>query len=389
MNIIILSAQYPPINKANLYTDNMALHYTARQWAKMGHNVFAFPLFLQSEAFSSSPHSGYSKKIFETVTDNVSLYIKDLKCTGANGTVKKSAIKKAAKQYNKLIKTLPKIDLLIVHSPSSTFDLADYLKLTCPKVVVFNTLDCKNISVPKFARYHKIYDAFGFTLDSVKKKIEETVELKKPTFVTRSEVPNFIMPEKFNRKWDNEQIRLIFTGELMPYKNIDVIINALAKVDNREKFHLDLIGVGSMEPALRRLIVNHNLTETVTFYNFMFKNDIINKIRSSDIFVMASSHLTFGLSYLEAMSQGCIPICVEDDKIDGIVESGTNGYILKEKDVEALTNKLNEIAKLSQKELSTISKSAVDTASSLTEEKTAARYIEKTLASLSIKNHAD
>ena len=40
MNILIISSQYPPINKANLYTENMELHYMARQWAKMGHKVF-------------------------------------------------------------------------------------------------------------------------------------------------------------------------------------------------------------------------------------------------------------------------------------------------------------------------------------------------------------
>lgn len=382
MNILVISAQYPPINKANLYTENMALHYMARQWVKMGHKVFAFPLFIQTEAFPNTySDDTFSKKIFETVADNVSLFIKDFK-RGSNGLVKKSSIKKAANQYRKLLKTLPEIDLAIVHSPSSTYDLADYLKLTCPKIVVFDTSDCKKLSTPKFARYHKLYNAFGYTLDSVKNKIEGMTEIKKPTFVTRSQVPNFVMPERFDRKWESDVIRLVFAGEFAPYKNIDVIINALSNVDNRNKFHLDLIGAGAMEPALRRLIVNNNMTENVTFYNSMFKGDLFNKFRESDVFVMASSHLSFGLSYLEAMSQGCIPVCVEDDRIDGIVQDGINGYILKAKDVDALTKKLNEIAEHSTKKLSAMSKAAVETASNLTEEKTATRYIEEVLASI-------
>lgn len=384
MNILVISSQYPPINKANLYTENMALHYTARQWVKMGHKVFAFPLFLQAEAFPDTySNDTFSKKIFETVADNVSLFIKDFKRNPSNGLVKKSAIKKAAKQYRKLLKTLPKIDLAIVHSPSSTYDLADYLKLTCPKVAVFDTNDCKKLSVPKFARYHKMYDAFGYTLDSVKNKIESVTEIKKPTFVTRSQVPNFIMPERFDRQWKDDVIRLVFAGEFAPYKNIDVIINALAKVKDRSKFHLDLIGAGAMEPALRRLIVNNNMTETVTFYNSMFKSELLSKFRTSDVFVMASSHLSFGLSYLEAMSQGCIPLCVEDERIDGIIQNGVNGYILKAKDVDALAKKLDDIAELSASKLSVISEAAVETASNLTEEKTATRYIEEVLANVS------
>ena len=79
MNILVISAQYPPINKANLYTENMALHYMARQWVKMGHKVFAFPLFIQTEAFPNTySDDTFSKKIFETVADNVSLFIKHM-----------------------------------------------------------------------------------------------------------------------------------------------------------------------------------------------------------------------------------------------------------------------------------------------------------------------
>lgn len=386
MNILIISSQYPPINKANLYTENMALHYMARQWAKMGHSVFAFPLFLRSESFHDDYYSNdsFSKKIFETVADNVSLYIKDFK-RGSNGTVRKSSIKKAAKQYKKQLKALPKFDLAIVHSPTSAYDIVERLRLTCPKVAIFDTTDCKKITVPKLARYQRIYSAFGYTLNSVKSKIEDMTEIKMPTFVTNSEVPNFVMPERFDRQWDNDTIRLVFAGELAPYKNIDVIVNALSKVNDRKKFHLDLIGAGSMDPALRRLVRNNDMNDIVTFNSSMFKSDVFNKFRSSDVFIMASKHLSFGLTYLEAMSQGCITICVEDDRIDGIINDGVNGYVLKEKDVDALTAKLNEIASLSKESLSEMSEAAVEAASNLTEEKIATQYIEGVLASIEKK----
>lgn len=386
MNILIISSQYPPINKANLYTENMALHYMARQWVKMGHNVFAFPLFINSQAYHDEYYSSdnFSKKIFETVADNVSLYIKDFK-RSSNGAVKKSSIKKAANQYKKQLKSLPKFDLAVVHSPTSAYDIVERLRLSCPKIAVFDTTDCKKVTVPKLARYQKIYRAFGYTLDSVKAKIESMTEVKTPSFVTHSEVPNFVIPERFDRQWDNDIIRLVFAGELAPYKNIDVIVNALSKVNDRKKFHLDLIGTGSMDPALRRLVNNNNMNDIVTFNSSMFRSDVFNKFRSSDVFIMASKHLSFGLSYLEAMSQGCITICVEDDRIDGIIKDGVNGYILKEKDVDALAAKLNEIAALSAEKLSEMSEAAVEAVSNLTEEKIATQYIEGLLASIEKK----
>ncbi len=382
MNILIISSQYPPINKANLYTENMSLHYTARQWAKMGHNVIAFPLFLQSESFLSDPRNFYSKKIFETTADNVSLYIKDIKLSSSKNGVKKRMLRSAAKQYRKLLKTLPPIDLLIVHEPTSAYDIADYLRIPCHKVAVFTTKDATTLRIPKFARYNKIYDAFAFTLDSVQTKIKNITKTDKPCVVTCSETPNFIMPERIDKVWDEEKLRLLFIGELTPFRNLDVIINALSKTKNRDKMHLDIIGIGSMEPALHRLIANLGLTDIVTFRGSMLKADAFRIIRESDVFIMANSHVTFGLSYLEAMSQGCIPVCVEDSRIDGIVKHGINGYILKEKDTDALTQCLDQIAEMPIKERSAISDATIETVSGLTEEKIAARYLDVILSTM-------
>ncbi|MBR5272667.1 MAG: glycosyltransferase [Clostridia bacterium] len=350
----------------------------------MGHNVIAFPLFLQSESFLSDPRNNYSKKIFDTVADNVSLYIKDLKLNSSKG-VKKSALKSAAKQYRKILKTLPEIDLLVVHEPTSTYDLTDYLRIPCHKVAVFTTKDARTLTTPKFARYSKIYDAFGFTLDSVRRRIDKIIKTDKPCVVTCSETPNFVMPATIDKVWDNDKLRLLFIGELTPFKNLDIIINAIAKTRNKDKMHLDIIGTGSMEPALHRLIANLDLANTVTLRGATSKVEAFKIMRESDVFVMANCHVTFGLAYLEAMSQGCIPICVEDDRIDGIVQDGLNGYILKEKDTEALTNRLDQIAEMSRTELAKISKSTIETVSELTEEKIAARYLDVVLSTVETK----
>ena len=47
----------------------------------------------------------------------------------------------------------------------------------------------------------------------------------------------------------------------------------------------------------------------------------------SDVFVLPSVNETFGMVYLEAMSQGCIPIGTSGEGIDGIIENGKNGYL--------------------------------------------------------------
>ena len=65
--------------------------------------------------------------------------------------------------------------------------------------------------------------------------------------------------------------------------------------------------------------------------------------RKSDIFIMPSYNETFGLVYLEAMSQGLPIIYTKREGIDGYFKEETVGYSVNPKDINDIAGKIEMI----------------------------------------------
>jgi glycosyltransferase involved in cell wall biosynthesis len=61
----------------------------------------------------------------------------------------------------------------------------------------------------------------------------------------------------------------------------------------------------------------------------MPKEKLLNNYRNSDIFIMPSYNETFGLVYIEAMSQGLPIIYTQNEGVDGYFKEGSVGYSVK------------------------------------------------------------
>lgn len=69
------------------------------------------------------------------------------------------------------------------------------------------------------------------------------------------------------------------------------------------------------------------IDKSVKFTGYLPHSEVLAKMRESDIFILPSTVETFGMVYLEAMSQGCITVCTKDDGISGIIKDGENGFL--------------------------------------------------------------
>ena len=63
--------------------------------------------------------------------------------------------------------------------------------------------------------------------------------------------------------------------------------------------------------------------------------------RKSDIFTMPSFHETFGLVYVEAISQGLPIIYTKGEEIEDFVEHNKTGLLVKPKDVDSLVKAMD------------------------------------------------
>ena len=83
------------------------------------------------------------------------------------------------------------------------------------------------------------------------------------------------------------------------------------------------------------IIIVHGLIES--------KEELMRLYRSSDIFVMVSSNETFGLVYIEAISQGLPVIYSKGQGIDGYFSNGTIGYVCTPSNVNEIVHATKEI----------------------------------------------
>ncbi|MDE5853437.1 MAG: glycosyltransferase [Ruminococcus sp.] len=102
---------------------------------------------------------------------------------------------------------------------------------------------------------------------------------------------------------DKKSIKVFFTGRLVYYKGIDILLKAFTKVHNCELF---IAGTGELETSLKAYAESHGLRKKVHFLGFLPDYELKQAYADCDIFVLPSvaKSEAFGIVQLEAMIYG-------------------------------------------------------------------------------------
>jgi phosphatidylinositol alpha-1,6-mannosyltransferase len=103
---------------------------------------------------------------------------------------------------------------------------------------------------------------------------------------------------------------------------------------------LVFVGEGDDLDRLKSKAAALGIGEQVLFPGFASDSDLIGFYRQAAVFAMPSRSEGFGLVYLEAMSHGLPCIAALDDAAAEVVEDGETGYLVRQGDREALTDRL-------------------------------------------------
>lgn len=98
----------------------------------------------------------------------------------------------------------------------------------------------------------------------------------------------------------NKQIT--YVGRLHPVKRIDTFFPALLMLCNRTDFEVHIIGSGVSEQELRSLANGH---PRFHFRGSLNHTQILHELRKTSVFFSGCETEALGLSYIEALSQGC------------------------------------------------------------------------------------
>lgn len=121
---------------------------------------------------------------------------------------------------------------------------------------------------------------------------------------------------------------LISVSRLSTEKNIDFLLDAVARLKNQTvtPFHLLMIGDGHERHRLQQRIEQEALSEYVTLVGAVAPEDMPTYYRLGDLFVFASKSETQGMVILEAMAASLPVVAVRSSGIDDVVREDENGY---------------------------------------------------------------
>lgn len=132
----------------------------------------------------------------------------------------------------------------------------------------------------------------------------------------------------------------LFIGRLVPYKGLDILLEALARVPQSQ---LDIVGTGPLHDHLVRKIHSLNLDARVRLKGALSQEDLNNLLTHCRALVLPSvdSSETFGLVQLEAMAAGK-PI-IASDLPSGVAEVNRHeetGLLVPPGNVDSLVSAL-------------------------------------------------
>ena len=134
---------------------------------------------------------------------------------------------------------------------------------------------------------------------------------------------------------------VIYTGYLIARKRVDLLLHALARLNqNRNRpATLRIVGDGIERPRLEALARQLNLTSHVSFTGWT--DDVPAALHSARVYALLSTSEGLPMAMLEAMSCG-LPVVVTD--VGGnaeVVRDGENGYVLPvDTDASAVAQRL-------------------------------------------------
>lgn len=151
-------------------------------------------------------------------------------------------------------------------------------------------------------------------------KIKPLIHLKY-SFIPNG-IDDFWIQNREERKESIPNIpKLLFIGKFSPGKNVMRLIQAVESLKKQGiPCELNLIGGGGKaETKILEFIKNK---KNITFHGKIFDKERLKEFYcSSDIYVMPSQAETFGLVYIEALSQGIPIVFTKDEGIDGLYEN--------------------------------------------------------------------
>lgn len=139
------------------------------------------------------------------------------------------------------------------------------------------------------------------------------------------------------------KIRFVSTGSLLYGKGYDLLIAAFQRLKlPSENWSLTIIGDGQERFNLRKQIDLAGLSDNIYLVGKKDKQEIVEILSQSDVFVLPSRSETFGVVYIEAMMMG-LPVIATACGGPEVFVRPSDGLLIPVEDIESLSNSILEM----------------------------------------------
>ena len=137
---------------------------------------------------------------------------------------------------------------------------------------------------------------------------------------------------------------LLFVGRLEEYKKPFIALELMEYINKiDDKYHLLMVGSGSLKYNILELIEKLNIKENVTYIE-KIENKYMKELYSiSDVFINTNDKEIYGMSILESMYCGCPVVAKKASGPDYIIDNGNTGYVMESYDKSIWHEKINYI----------------------------------------------
>ena len=400
MRILVLSSVYRDESLGRVDTSTNVVNLFVREWNKQGHEVLVrhnshcYPkivhkipkkvkkMLASKMGFEISDYEAVKEKEF--MDYGVKIFRLPIKkfiphCKPSNNIIEK--------QVNRIIEILEKEnfkpEVITGHWASPQMEIISKLKMkyNCRTAIVLHGVGYIGSSGYRIKDYLKNIDLLGARSLSQSRRLKDILKLEQLPFVCSSGIPDeYIDSYKLNTEKYNDikTWRITYVGRLVSYKNIDSTIRALSEIKDIN-WEFNIVGEGAQYCELEKLARSLNCIERIHFFGHIQRNEVMQILKDTHIFVMISKDEVFGLVYLEAMAASSLVVASRNGGVDGIIVDNENGFLCTEGDTKELKGILINIMDKDKESLKHIVAKGYESVKDYSDYKVAERYLCKIL----------
>ncbi len=338
LRLLMLNYEYPPIGGgAGRAHENLLRQYAGRA-------------DLEVDVLTSGPTPGF---VLEHLAENVRLHKVGLRKAKLHFWRKREVVGWLFKAYVRYRRMLRRQRYDLVHAffgfPSGWLCYRTRRRL--PYVISLRGSDVPGYNERLGLDYRLLAPLFRRIWDSASAVVANSEGLRRLSQEFRpgleiGVIPNGVDTVGFRPAEDlrpHAPLRLLAVCRLIVRKRIDLLVDAVARLDRRGvSVHLNIAGEGNLEKDLRCQAARLGVQDRVTFMGLVPAARIAEVYRDNDVFVMSSEHEGMSNAMLEAMASGLPVVTTACEGVEELIDG--NGVVVPSADAASLADGIEAVA---------------------------------------------